>query len=190
MTTPDQQNSIATRTESNPKTRDGQGRYTRSIETAERDAEAARLRSRGFTYRQIAAALGVEVGPAYEMVKRAIHDVIAEPAEDARRMEVERLDGILQRLEVQEDLVRKVLARKHYVFSNGRLLYKDGEEEPLEDDDVVLRAVAQLGAIEDRRLRVTMSRAELLGLKIPVKQEVEVTGVEYRIIGINLGVLS
>lgn len=192
MTGQDQENAVAVRTGADLSGRDGNGRYTRTIDVAQRDAEAARLRARGYSYRKIAAELGIEVSNAYEMVRRALREVVAEAAEDARQMELERYDAILERLEGLEETVKAVLSRKHYVFSNGRLMYLNPDDpEPLEDDDVVLRAVVQLRGLEDQRLKVSVARAELLGLKIPVKQEIELNaGVEYRIIGVNIGALS
>lgn len=175
--------------------RDGNGRYARTIDTVQRDAEAAGLKSKGYTYRQIAGMMNIDTSTAHLMVKRALHDVIAEPAEELRAIEVDRLDAILVRLDEMRETVLAVLGRKHYAISNGRLMYmpgKDGaDDDPLEDDDVTLRAVAQLTAIEDRRIKVQERRAKLLGLDIPVKQEVELNaGVEYRIIGVNIGALS
>lgn len=164
--------------------RDHRGKFARTINTAERDAEAARMRARGHTYRQIAIHLGVDVAAAHEMVKRVLAETVAEAADDVRQIELERLDAVLITLDELRETVLGVLRRKHYAFSNGRLMYLG--EEPLEDDDVALRAAAQLAGIEDRRVKVSESRRKLLGLDIPVKQEIDLSGgVEYRIVGVS-----
>lgn len=184
-------NGIAAPTSTALAGRDGGGKFARTIDTAERDAEAARLKARGFTYRQIAAAIGVDVSTAHDMVKRILRETVQEPADELRLIQCERYEAQLLRLEAMERTVHEVLARKHYAFSNGRLMMLpgvDGEPgEILEDDDVVLRAVAQLASLEDRRMRVAAQLSELMGLKIPVKQEIQLdAGVEYRIIGVDL----
>lgn len=158
--------------------RDGDGKWVRSIETAERDAEAARLRARGMSYRQIGAELGMHHSSVADAVQRALRDTVAEPAEDVRRLELDRLDHMYQQ-------VLAVLERKHITVSNGKVIQvpdpETGEIAPLEDDAPVLQAV-------DRLLRISESRRKLLGLDIPVKQQVEVDGgVRYEIVGVDLG---
>lgn len=178
-----------TEQETNRTGRDGHGRYTRTIDTAGRDAKAARLRADGWEYRDIGRELGFSASNAYEAVQRVLKETVVPPAEDLRREEVERLNRTLRNLTEMRDTVLGVLARKHYAISNGKLMYLGSNV--LEDDDVVLRAVAQLGAIEDRRTKVGESRRKLLGLDIPVKQEIEIGGgVEYRIVGVDAGALQ
>jgi hypothetical protein len=149
-------------------TRDGNGRYTRDLATAERDAEAARLRSRGMTYRQIAAHLGVTVGNAHAAVQRALAEVIAEPAADALAFELERLDQLYQ-------AALKVLEAQHITVSNGRVVELDGV--PLPDDGPVLQAI-------DRLVRISESRRKLLGLDQPAKTQVS-GGLTYEVVGVD-----
>lgn len=179
------------------RTRDGKGRFDRDLETVKRDAEIARLRSRSWTYRKIAEHLGMSVSAVYEAVQRTYAEVITEPAEQMRKLELDRLDAMAEE-------VIKVLERRHVTVSNGKIvrqfagyeLHEDGtlkvddegkpipKFEDLEDDAPVLAAV-------DRLLKIQERRAKLLGLDIPVKQEIDVNaGVEYRIIGVDVGALK
>lgn len=168
--------------------RDHRGKYIRTIDTAERDAEAARLKARGWTYRQIASHLGVDVAAAHKMVRRVLLETVAEPAEEVRAGEVARYDESLRNLEGLRATVLELLERKHYTVSNGRVVCLD--DEPLEDDGFVLQVVDRLNAIESQRITVAARRAKLLGLDVPVKQEIAVDlGVEYRIVGVDVGQL-
>lgn len=154
------------------KTRGADGKFTRDAETAERDAEAARLRSRGWSYRRIAAELDLSVSNAHAAVQRALRAIVEEPAQDVRTLELERLDGMY-------DAVMKVLEAKHFTVSQGRLIKID--DEPLEDDGPVLAAV-------DRLLRIQERRAKLLGLDAPTKAEVG-GKLTYEIVNVDLDAL-
>lgn len=69
----------------------------RRAQTAERRAEALKLRRRGTTYRQIAAQLGVSAQQAHRDVTQALRDIVpSDVAEDVRHMEADRLDGMLE----------------------------------------------------------------------------------------------
>jgi hypothetical protein len=130
----------------------------RNPETAVRDQEAARLRSTGMTYQQIADKLEVSKPAAYKMVMRAIADVDKEPAEAAIAFELENLDRA-------ERLVLALLERKHFVVSTGKLIYMG--DKPMEDDGYVLPAV-------DRLVKISESRRKLLGLDSV--QKIDVSG--------------
>ena len=165
------------------RTRDGKGRYDRSIDTVERDAEAARLKAKSWSYQQIADHLGITKSSAFEAVQRAYAEVITEPAENARKVEIDRYDQSLRNLDAMREMVLDLLKRRHYTVSNGRVVHLD--DEPLEDDGFVLSCVDRLNSIESQRNAVAGRRAKLMGLDIPVKQEVELTtGVEYRLVGV------
>jgi DNA-binding transcriptional regulator LsrR (DeoR family) len=146
--------------------RGGDGRYARSLETVERDVEAARLRSQGRTYQQIADQLGVSKPAAYKMVQRAMADVDKEPAEAAVAFELEKLD-------VMEADITERLGKRHLVVSVGKVVNVNGE--PLEDDDFALRAQALL-------LKVAERRAKLMGLDSATKLDVS-GGMTYQLIG-------
>lgn len=174
------------------RTRDGKGRYTRSMTTVERDAEAARLRTRGHGYREIGELLGFTTQAAHEAVKRAMAEAIAEPAAAVRDMELGRLDTMYV-------AVLEILERKHVTISQGgivqiRVLDEDGQpilighdpetgrpiykETDLLDDKPALEAV-------DRLLKIQARRAALLGLDSPVKAEAGVV-ITYQIPGIDM----
>jgi hypothetical protein len=150
--------------------RGGDGRYVATEETARRDAEAARLRSKGWAYRRIAAEMGYESHTsAMDAVQRALDAIREEPAQQVKQLELERLDAMY-------DAVMKVLDAKHFTVSQGRLINID--DEPLEDDAPVLAAV-------DRLLKIQARRAALLGLDAP--QRVEQGGkLTYEIVGVSL----
>ncbi len=67
----------------------------RTEEQAIIDTEALKLRSRGFTYQQIADSAGCSKAAAYNRVKRALSDIPREAAEEYRALESERLDALL-----------------------------------------------------------------------------------------------
>jgi hypothetical protein len=137
--------------------RNAKGKYVRDVATATRDAEAARLRTRGVAYDAIASQLGyASKGAAYDGVHRALMAVVAEAGEDVRRIELERLDRMWES-------ALAIAERFHVVVSNGRVVY-DGER-PVEDDMPALQAI-------DRLLRIQERRARLLGLDAPTKTEV------------------
>jgi DNA-binding CsgD family transcriptional regulator len=131
------------------------GDFIATVETAERDAEAARLRSRGLSYRAIAAELGIDVHTAHDAVQRALQAIRAEGAVEARTIELQRLDGLWE-------AVLAVLER--------------ATTEPGTESDTRLKAVATLLKVQERRAR-------LLGLDAETKVSVS-GGVTYEIIGI------
>ncbi|GAA2860020.1 hypothetical protein [Nonomuraea rubra] len=143
-------------------TRGGRGRFERNPDTAARDAEAARLRVRGFTYRQIADELGMAgPGKAHEAVQRILKETVQEAADDLRLVELERLDRMYQ-------AALKVLETEHYAISHGKVIYLEEGGSPLADDGPVLAAM-------DRLLKIQERRAKLLGLDAPAKTNVTVS---------------
>ncbi|MER6103609.1 hypothetical protein ABT115_15125 [Streptomyces sp. NPDC001832] len=139
---------------------DGRGRFVRTITTAQRDAEAALLRSKGWTYPRIAAELGYNHrADAYNAVQRVLKETVREAGENVRTLELERLDRL-------EAAANEVLEREHVTVSNGRIVSLDGA--PLPDDGPVLAAI-------DRLLKIQERRARLLGLDAPVKRDISLT---------------
>lgn len=173
------------------RTRDGKGRFDRDPNTAKKDGEAAALRARSWTYRQIGEALGMSTSTAYDSVQRALADTLEEPAAAVRALELEKLDAL-------ERAVLVVLEREHVTISQGRVVRRrtdqveqvDGEDkldddgqpvyiwEDLLDDSPVLAAV-------DRLLRVQERRAKLLGLDSATKVDVS-GGVTYQLVGVDV----
>ena len=160
-----------------PKARGGNGRYTRTADTAERDAAACRLRTQGLSYRAIATQLGM-AGPsnAHQAVERALKATVAEPADQVRQLELDRLDALWA-------AAWAVLEREHVVVNSGEIVIDTRNEDglPLLDDAPVLKAVQTL-------LKVAERRAKLLGLDAPTKIEQGGT-VKYVIEGVDLGKL-
>ncbi|MEU0157945.1 hypothetical protein ABZ154_03630 [Streptomyces sp. NPDC006261] len=140
--------------------RGGDGQFLRSLTTAQRDAHAAELRAKGWTYRRIAAELGWKQGAdAYNAVQRVLKETVREAGEDVRTLELERLDRL-------EAAANEVLEREHVTVSNGRVVSLN--EMPLPDDGPVLAAI-------DRLLKIQERRAKLLGLDAPTKQNISIS---------------
>jgi len=99
-------------------TRDGKGRYSRTVDTARRDAEAAALRAQGRTFDQIATGLRFSSrAKAYEAVQRAYADIPYEGVEEARRLDLERIDRLIEHC-------WNVMEREHLTISQGRIVGK------------------------------------------------------------------
>ncbi|MEU1445498.1 hypothetical protein [Streptomyces mirabilis] len=146
--------------------------FVRSPETARRDAEACELRSKGWTYRQIADHFGISSRTAWEAVQEALKAIVKEPAEAALQFELDRLDAELVRLGELEEAAREILDRHHVtVANNGQIVHHDGA--PLLDDGPVLQAIDRLLKIEDQRRRNGESRRKLLGMDAPSRVSVE-----------------
>lgn len=75
----------------------GEDRHSaRRITAAERRRQALELRKAGATYDRIAQQLGfANRGGAYRAVETALREITAEPAQDVRQLELERLDALL-----------------------------------------------------------------------------------------------
>jgi hypothetical protein len=150
-------------------TRDGSGRYVRSIQSAERDARAAGLKAERKTYQQIADELGYcDKGEAWRAVQRALVAVVKEPAERLIAIEAERLDELYAE-------ALEVLERDHYAHSNGRVVMLD--DEPLLDDGPKLQAI-------DRLVKIRESYRKLHGLDSAQKVDVS-GGVRYEVVGVD-----
>lgn len=141
------------------KARDGRGRATRAPQSVEHDIKAAELRSKSKSYRQIAGELGVSPGTAYQMVQRGIKEIPTEGAEEARRIELAKLDTV-------EQAAWTVLESLHFVMvasgpNAGEIVYHpDRPDEPLADSAPVLAAI-------DRIVKTSESRRRMLGLDAP-----------------------
>jgi len=137
--------------------RDHRGRWRRTAEGAERDAEAVRLRSRGLTYQQVSDALGYgDRANARRAVERAMLATIAEPADEAKALELMRLDELHR-------AAWSVMTTWHPMVVGGRVV-RDHLGRAVEDVGPVLAAI-------DRLLRIAERRARLLGLDAPLRAE-------------------
>lgn len=139
--------------------RSGKGRFVRSVETAERDAEACGLRNLGHTYDDIAKTLGFnDASAARKAVERALLLTVQEPAAEQRAIQLARLDLLFRE-------AWRVLKAEHLAVNNGRVIMDPSNpEKPLADHGPVLAAISTVLKIEERR-------AKLLGLDAPTRVE-------------------
>lgn len=137
--------------------RDGRGRFTRGVESAERDAEAFRLKSRGWTLQAISDEL--EYGGKQNVsraIKRAETDILMPGVEVYRRMQLAAIDDALR-------VVFEVLDGEHPLVSQGGKVVYDKDEHgtdvKLLDDGPRLAAVRELRALLERQAKITGSDA-------------------------------
>jgi hypothetical protein len=90
------------------------------------------------------------------------------------RIELERLDAQLVRLNGLEAKARKVLEAQHIVVNNGRVIHHPDTGQPMEDDAPILQAIDRLVKIEDARNRNAERRAKLTGIEAAVKVDATV----------------
>lgn len=170
--------------------RSSQGRYVRTPELAERDAEAARLFAHGYTDGMIAQMLGYPSLQAVQDGRKKILKEIQRPAgEEVIAIELQKLDMELVRLDGYERAARTVLDRLHVTISHGKIVNTVNpdteQEEPLLDDGPVLQAIDRLVKIEDARRRNAERRAKLLGLDAAVKVDATVHEVTQQDVAIQ-----
>lgn len=147
-------------------THGGNGRFVRTLTTAQRDAESCRLRARGETYGAIASALGFrDRSGARQAVERCLAATVVEPSEELRAMQLAMLDELTV-------AALAVLDRRHIVVSAGRVMLVNGE--PLLDDAPVLAAI-------DRLVRIAERRSKLCGLDAPQRHEITVGDLDAEI---------
>ena len=164
------------------RTRDGKGRYTHSVATAERHAQAVRLHDQGYTYRAIADEPGIAVSTAYMAVERAIDHVLRQPAEDAIATSLHNLAAERGRLmDLRRDL-EALQARPHATVQHGKVVYDEATGEPVPDHEFQLKVADRLIKIDDQLRRNDESRRKLEGLDQPAKTNIS-GGVTYEIIG-------
>lgn len=72
------------------------GQQQRSLEVAkaQQKARCVELRAEGMTYAEIGEALEISSGQASRMVKEALTETVAEPAEELRRLESMRIEKL------------------------------------------------------------------------------------------------
>jgi len=141
------------------------GRFTRTLEGAERDTEAARLKSRGLSYSQIARNLGYETeSGAYKAVQRALAAVPAESVDELRRIQSEQIDALTAR-------AIEILESTHYAYTVHGELVRGPEGPNGEPGEPLLDSAPTLAAI-DRLIRLAERRSKLMGLDAPTRHEV------------------
>jgi hypothetical protein len=148
--------------------RDGKGRWIKGEESYARDAEAFRLRARGWTLERISDHLGYGGNQnVHRAVKKAVTARTTPAVDELRHTMDEQLDQLYES-------ALKALENKHIKFHQGEVLTYDGDV--VVDDDVTLRAIKVLLDVQERR-------AKLWGADAPAKQEVEVTQVKFSVEG-------
>jgi hypothetical protein len=150
--------------------RDGNGGFLYVNSSVQRDADAARLRSEGKTYQQIADALGYyDRGHAWRGIQRARRMVLSDPVNELMEVESARLDELYV-------AALDVLERDHITVSHGQIV-RDEDGVPLLDDGPKLAAIREL-----RHLRESFRK--LRGLDQPAKVSVS-GGLKYEVVGVD-----
>ncbi|MET7944274.1 hypothetical protein [Streptomyces sp. NPDC005302] len=159
------------------RTRDGRGKFARTIDTARRDAEAAEYLADhpGTTYRELAERFGYyDRGTAWRAIQAVKVEVVRPAVTKLIETESEELDALYV-------MALEIIERNHIVVSHGKVVtMKDpetGEEKPLQDDGPRLQAI-------QTALRVRESYRKLRGLDQPSQVAVS-GGVKYEVVGID-----
>jgi len=129
----------------------GNGRWSKDLTAAERAATAAKLRSQGVLWREIAEQLGyASEGAAYEAAQRFWAEQPKQTVAEIRQEFRAKLEGLEQEL-------RGVLERPHYVVASvpnlGPELVKGPNGEYLIDDAPILNAVDKIRALVETQLK-------------------------------------
>jgi hypothetical protein len=151
-------------------TRDGNGRFTNSLATAQRDARAAELRDQNWTLQAIADELGYhDRTHARQGIRRALREIVRGPAEKLLQSHLERLESLYE-------IAMDVAEAEHVVVSHGRIV-TGADGQPLTDHGPKLAAV--------REARATLNSFwDLTGMKQPTK--VALSGsVRYEVVGVD-----
>jgi AraC-like DNA-binding protein len=162
--------------------RGGNGRFVPSIKAAARDFEAAELRVKGRSLQQIADELGyASRGHAHDGIMRAFGALPSEDAEDAKRLDLERIDRLIAK-------AWDVMEREHIAYSNGQVVRRRTGEYEMDDDgferlddqgnripvyEEVLDDGPLLAAI-DRIEKLIGRRARIFGYEAPSRSRIEV----------------
>jgi hypothetical protein len=148
------------------------GRFEPSQNTADRAAQAARLKAENprLSYQQIADAVGYSnKSDAWRAVQRCREAVIREAGAELIASEAQQLDDLFV-------AAMEILERDHVVVSHGHIV-KDDQDQPILDDGPKLAALREM-----RQIRESYRR--LYGLDAETK--VNVSGaVRYEVVGVD-----
>ncbi len=139
---------------------------------ADQQTRCLNLRRDGKTIRQIAEITGLAKSTVQDRIDVAIKELVVPAAEEVRKMELDRLDLLI-------DKAMDVLTANHIVVQFGKIVLDgskpdDGEpdlREPVRDHGPVLQAIATLQ-------RLSESRRKLLGTDAPQKVDATVHEVD------------
>ena len=150
--------------------RDGMNRFTRTVESAARDARAAELQADGWTLQAIADELGYyDRSTARRAIRGVMREIIRGPAEKLLQLHMDRLETLY-------DAALDVLESEHVVVSHGKVV-TGADGQPLKDSGPKLAAI--------REARQTLDAFwNLTGMKQPAK--VALSGsVRYEVVGVD-----
>lgn len=162
--------------------RGGNGKFTRSPKTAERDHQALDLRVRGRSLQAIADELGyASRGAVTNAIHRAFRDLPLPGTEDAKQLDLERIDRLIEQ-------AWTVMEREHVAYSNGQVIRRrtgevETDESGLERLDDKGRTIpvyeevlddGPLLASIDRIRSLLERRAKIIGYDAPTRSRVEV----------------
>lgn len=159
------------------RTRDGRGKFARTIDGARRDAAAAEYLADhpGTTYRELAELFGYyDKGTAWRAIQAVKAEVVRPAVTKLIATESEQLDSLYV-------MALEIIERNHIVVSHGKVVTmrdpETGEEKPLQDDGPRLQAI-------QTALRIRDQYQNLHGLKQPA--QVAVSGsVRYEVVGVD-----
>ena len=124
-----------------------------------RDMEALRLRTTGWSLEAIADQLGWSTTQSVaNALRRAVSMMARFAGNEQRLLELQKLDEA-------ETEIWKVLKMTHWAYTTRGDLVYGPDNEPLHDSRMVLEAI-------DRLLKVAERRAKLMGLDAPMRAEV------------------
>lgn len=140
-------------------TRDGHGRFTNSLTTAQRDARAAELRDEGWKLEDIATELGYhDKSHARQGIQRALREVVRGPAEKL-------VANHMARLETLYEQAIAIMQADYVTVSHGKVI-KDDDGKPLLDPAPKLAALREARATSE-------SFRKLAGLDAPSRVSVD-----------------
>lgn len=127
-------------------------------ESLERDAQALRLRSFGYSLAEIDAQLHYGgTGNTSRALKRAEQRILSKSLDAYVATEMAKLDQIALRF-------IGILSRRHVVVSGGKIV-RDDTGQPLADDSIEMRALAEL-------VKVSESKRRLMGMDAAAKLDI------------------
>jgi len=165
-----------------PPPRNGNGRFTRSLKTAQRDHDALNLKVKGWSLQRIANELGyASKGAVHDGIRRAFQDIPMPEAADEKRLDLERIDRLIE-------AAWEVLEREHVAYSNGQVIRRrtggveldehgaerlDDKGRTMPEYEEVLDDGPLLASID--RIRTLLERrAKIIGYDAPARSRIEV----------------
>jgi hypothetical protein len=164
-----------------PRTRNRKGKFTRTLAERKRDYRAAELHGQGWSYQRIADELGfASRGHVHNAVLRAYDDLPKEGVELARRVDLERIDRLIEKN-------WEALEREHLAVSQGRVVRRftgvERDEDGIERLDLDGKAIPVFEDVRDDApvavhsvtiLRLIAQREKIFGYAAPTQSRVEV----------------